>query len=887
MPPSVRPPYLAEWILRHAASPDDARWIAGDLHEELIERATSQSPAAARRWYWSQTIRSILPLLARRIIASPPPPPGIAPRRGDHMWNDLAHDIRFAARLSARSPLITVVIIATLVLGLGATTSVFTVVDAVLIRPLPFPASTRTVQLFGVLRAGTEIPSVAYPDLEELRATSHSIAMLGVGQQVQRTLNYGGEAQRIDGVEVDSEFIRVLDLRAGIGRLFDTDAFAFGGHGEVVLAHGFWMREFAGDRSIVGKTITLDDGPATVVGVLEERAFIYPQLSPDVIQPLRLRPGSLFTRRGVMWATAVARARPGLSTDDVKRDVAAVAHRMEAEYPESNKGIGMHAKPLRDAITGDVGSMLALLTAAVAAVLLIASLNVGNLLLGRAAVRSREFAIRVAIGGSPWRVRRQVLAESFLLAAVGGVLGLALAPLLTSALLALYPGELPRAAEIHVSIRTLFVALAGILAASVLASLPAMRQATGASPGLDLRATAGAGHSGQSRRFGRFVFGAQIAASLALVFVAGLLVRTLREMNRIRPGFESSGLLTFLASPSRERQPSPALYYRELHDALSSIPGVTSVSSAWHIPFGGNWHGDVFSREDKGDRGPANPQTNVNAIEPGFERAVGARIVAGRAFTAADDSAGPPVALVNKTLAATAFAGEDPVGKEIDFNGVRHRRIVGVIDDMKDGSLVDPAPSMLYLPIEQYQQDYARRSRYVVIRTSRDAAALTADVRAAVHSVDASAPITDVRTMDDRLSTAAAAFRFRAALLGGLSALACLLALVGVYGIVADTVNRQRREIGIRLALGMTPTSVQRTVLGSSLRTTAIGAAVGLVASLAIAPSLSSMLYGVAARDVSLLFTATVAVFAAAAAAAFIPARRASQVDPIIALRTD
>jgi predicted permease len=878
---SVRAPHAAEWIVRYVAGPNDARWITADLDEELLERAASGSPAAARRWYWSQTIRSIIPLLARRAAAPTSSP------RGDHMWNDLAQDLRFAARLSARAPLTTLVIIATLVLGLGATTSVFTVVDAVLIRPLPFPASSRTVQLFGVLRAGTEIPSLAYPDLDELRATSHAIELLGMGQQVQITLNYGGEAQRIDGVEVDSGFIRILDLRTGIGRMFDADAFVFGGHREVVLAHGFWMREFGGDRSIVGQTITLDDGPSTVVGVLEERPFVYPQTSPDVIQPLRLKSGSLFTRAGVMWATAVARARPGHSVDDVSRDVAAVAHRLEIEHPETNRGIGMRARPLRDAVVGDVGSMLALLTAAVAAVLLIASLNVGNLLLARADMRAREFAVRVAIGGSPWRVRRQVLAEAFLLTAVGGVLGLALAPLLTQALLALYPGELPRAAEIHVSVHTLLSALAGILVASLLASLPAMRQATSAKPGIDLRATAGAGQSSRSRRFGRFVLGAQIAASLALVFVAGLLVRTLREMNRIHPGFESSHLLTFVASPSSDRQPSPAAYYHQLRGALSSIPGVTSVSSAWHIPFGGNWHGDVFIREDKGDRGPANTQTNVDAIEPGFESAIGARIIAGRAFTTSDDSAGPPVALINRTLALTAFAGDDAIGKEISFNGVQHRRVVGVIDDMKDGSLVDPAPSMLYLPIEQYKQDYARRNRYVILRTSRDPASVTADVRAAVRSVDAGAPITEVRTMEDRLSNAAAAFRFRATLLGGLSALACLLALVGVYGIVADTVNRQRREIGIRLALGMTPSGVQRTVIASSLRTTAIGAAVGLMASLVIGPSLHSMLYGVAARDIMVLFTATIAVFAAAAAAAFIPARRASQVDPIIALRTD
>lgn len=880
--PPVRPPRLAEWIIRSVAPPNDVRWLLQDFAEELGERAASQSSATSRRWYWSQTIRSIVPLLRRRLTTL------ITSHRGEHMWNDLAQDLRFAVRLSARTPLTTIVVIATLVLGLGATTSVFSVVDAVLIRPLPFAASTRTVQLFGVLRDGTDISSTAYPDLLDVRATSHAIERLGIGQQVQTSLEHGGEASRIEAVQIDSDFVRVLDLRAGIGRMFDAESFAMSGPGQVVLSHGFWMREFGGDRSIVGKTITLDGQSSTVIGVLEERPFVYPQVSPDIIQPLRIRPASLFTRRGVMWATAVARARPGLSTEDVSRDVAAIAHRLEIEYPPSNKGIGMHVKPLRDAVVGDIGSMLGLLTAAVACVLLIASLNVGNLLLARATARAREFAVRVAIGGSPWRVRRQVLAEAFLLAALGGALGLALAPLLTRTLLSLYPGELPRAAEIHVGIRALLGALAGILASSILASLPAMRQATSAKPGLDLRATAGAGQSSQSRRFGRFVFGAQIAASLTMVFVAGLLVRSLKETNRIRPGFEPSRLLTFMAAPPRGRETSPQAYYQRLDDALARIPGVTAVATAWHIPFGSNWHGDVFIREDKGDRGPANTQTNVDAIAPGFERTIGARIIAGRALTAADnDALGPPVALINETLATKAFPGEDPVEKEIAFNAVPHRRIVGVIADMKDGSLVDPAPSMLYLPVEQYKQEYARRDRYVIMRSSRDPATLMAEARLVVRAVDESVPLTDVRTMDDRLANAAAAFRFRALLLGGLSTLAWLLAIVGVYGIVAETVSRQTREIGIRLALGMTPGGVQRTVLAASLRTAVIGVVVGLALSVAIAPSLRSMLYGVAARDMSLLIAATLAVFAAAAAAAFIPARRASRVDPIIALRSD
>src|SRR5690348_8225618 len=328
----IRPPRIAEWIIRSVAPPDDVRWLLADLEEELGERAASQS-RACRLWYWSQTIRSIVPLAVRRLTTL------VASHRGEHMWNDLAQDLRFAARLSARAPLTTIVVIATLVLGLGATTSVFSVVDAVLIRPLPFAASTRTVQLFGVLRDGRDIPEIAYPDLLDLRATSHAIEKLGIGQEVQTTLDHDGEASRIDAAQMDSDFVGVLDLRAGIGRMFDAEAFVVGGPNEVVLTHGFWMREFGGDRSIVGKTITLDGQHSTVVGVLEERPFVYPNASPDVIEPLRLQPGSLFTRRGVMWATAVARARSGLSTEDVSRDVSAVAHRLESEYPQMNTGI--------------------------------------------------------------------------------------------------------------------------------------------------------------------------------------------------------------------------------------------------------------------------------------------------------------------------------------------------------------------------------------------------------------------------------------------------------------------------------------------------------------------------------------------------------------------
>jgi predicted permease len=881
MTSKARPPRLAQWIIESVAPSEDAPWILGDLADEMEKHAALSTPAAARRWYWKQAARSVAPLIKRRCVAA------LSVRRGDHMWHDLAQDIRFALRLSARAPLTTFVVVATLVLGLGAMTSVFSVVDAVLVRPLPFAESSRAVQLFALERRRNEDSQISYPDLQEVRFTSRAIDALGFGEQRLVTLDHDGEAQRLQAIAIDSGFVGVLDLRAGIGRMFGSSAYVDGTANEVVLTHGFWLRAFGGDGSIVGKPITIEGKPHTVVGVLEDRSFVFPHASPDVILPMRLRPGAFFTQRGVRWAQVVARARRGVSAEEVSRDVAQIGDRLATEFPNYNKGTSMRAKPLRDAVIGDVGSLLALLSAAVAAVVLIASLNVGNLLLARAATRSREFAIRVAIGGSPWRVRRQVMAEALLLSLIGGLLGLALAPLLTRALLSLYPGELPRAAEIHVSVRTVIAAVIGILITSILASFPAMRRAASARPSLDLRAAAGAGQTPHARRFGRFVFGAQIAASLTLVFVASLLVRTLREMNRIHPGFTSGGLLTFLAAPSPERQPSPAAYYQRLSEALKTIPGVSDVSTMWHVPFGENDHGDVFVREDGSVSGPRDRLSNADAVDPGFDRVMGARVLAGRAFTEADDSVNAPVAMINKTLAATAFAGEDPIGKLISFSGQKHRRIVGVIEDMKDGSLVDAAPGMLYIPVNQYPAAYPKRDRYVIVRTSRDPSAVMIDARATVRRLDASVPLTDVRSMGDRLSTAAAAFRFRAVLLGGLSALACLLALLGVYGIVAEGVNRQTREIGIRLALGMTPAGVQRNVLATSLRTTIVGVVIGLGLSLALASSLRTMLYGVVARDVLSLVLAIVTVTLAATIAAFVPARRASRIDPILALRSD
>ncbi len=451
----IAPPRLASRLLRACAPRADAEWIVRDLEEGMQLLARSRGLRAAKRWYWAQVLRSLPPLVWRRITA----PANGEPTGGDGMWHELRQDFSYAMRLSGRSPLTTAAVVATIILGVGVTTAVFSVVDAVVIRPLPFDGSSRTVQLFGFVRRGAEIPSLAYPDLQDFRARSRSIEALGIGARASATIAVDGEPQRLNLVEIDSGFVRVLGLRAGLGRFFANDEFTVEAPRVIVLANGFWRRAFGANPDVIGKTMALDGAPHVVIGVLPEGGFTYPTTVPDAMIPLRIAAGNGRLRRGAMWAEAIARLRPGVSVDEAQRELSAIAEQIGDEFKDSNEGIGVRVKPLRDAVVGPASRLLALLGAGVAAVLLIACLNVGNLLLARASTRAREFAVRAALGGSRARIRRQVLTESVFLAIIGGAAGAVVAPLLTHAIVAYYPGELPRAAEVGINYRVAAAAL--------------------------------------------------------------------------------------------------------------------------------------------------------------------------------------------------------------------------------------------------------------------------------------------------------------------------------------------------------------------------------------------------------------------------------------------
>ena len=790
-----RPPRIAEWLARRAAPPADADFVANDLREEFDDRVTLVGASAARRWYWTETLHSLVPLVARRWTA--PAPSGAMSRQGDAVMNSIFDDVRYAARLARRTPLASLAVIATMVLGIGSTTAVFSAMNAILLKPLPFPESSRVVRLKGVVRNGLEIESLAYPDLMDFRRMVPDFSDLTLYQRVEQTLQHGSDPQLLHMIQVDDSYPRVFGTRVALGRWLVPSDLALNAPKVALLSHNFWMREFGGDRAIVGTTISLDNESVQVIGVLAPDAYTYPIPFADALTPLIITPNTPMTNRGSMWAGAAARLKSGASVAQARRDLAAAANLISTEYPISNTGISARLIPLHESVVGSVDSMLKLLAAAVAAVLLIGCINVANLILGRAQTRSREFAVRSALGGSPGRVRQQVLTESLVLAVVGGILGVALAPFLTRALVAAYPEMMPRAEEIGVDGRVLFVAALATMTAGALSAVPTARRAGRLDLVHDLREGSRSGWGRGDRRVGRALIVTQVAASLALLFGAGLLLQTFWRLSQVRPGFDVRNTTTFHVFAPVAHYAASARYYDEATDALRSIPGVREVASTTMLPFAGGYFVDTYVQKELGDQGTRNPQSMVAIVSPGYERALGLPVIRGRVFTTADDSASEPVVVINEALAKRYYPATDPVGQVIDWNR-KNWRIVGVVASTYLSNLWEDASPMLYASTRQAP----RRSRYFIVRSDLPSDQVVDAARAALRRIDGTIALTDVSTMERRVDASLGAQRFRAALMASLGGLALVLAVVGIYGVVAQTVTRRTREIGIRMALG-------------------------------------------------------------------------------------
>lgn len=894
-----RPPRLAVWILRGVTRLEDRAFVLSDIGELFEDVVRKRGAAEAHRAYWAETVRSIPSLVVRRVQAavnSANATRELAPSEAP-MWESITQDVSYAWRLTRRKPVAAFVIVATMVAGIGATTAVFSTTNALLLCPLPFRHSDRVVELQGVLRNGRAIDALAYPDLVDFRHGVRDFSALTILSVEQATLQRESGPQLLHAIHVDSNYTSVFGTSFVLGRAFTTEERQPNGPRAIILSHAFWMSAFNGDPNVLGRVLSIDDEPTRVVGVLSADSYTYPRPDAEVMTPLVIQPNTMYDRRGAMWASAAARLAPNATIDQAGHDVSSVAGRIAKEFAAANEGIGAQIRPLHEAVTGDVRPMLELLAGVVAAVLLIACINVANLVLAQARERAREFAVRSALGGTPARVQRQILVEGLLLTLIGGIGGVAVAPWLTRAFVALYPNVLPRASEIAIDVPVLLIASAVTVLAGGLSALPAARRARRVNLADDLRDGSRSGRSAGERRFGGILIVSQVAASVAVLFGAGLLLQTFRGLTRVDPGFRPDGRLTFRLAATPARYSTSAdieRYFANVTIALRAMPGVDAAETTTLLPFGGGYQYDIFVNELIGDQGTNNPAGAVAMVSPGLNRDLGLRLTRGREFTARDDDHSPDVAMVNETLARRMFGGADPVGKVIGWNArpdpkvpghsiIRDWTIVGVVHTARMISLWEDPMPMLYVPAAQA----VRSSRYVVLRSTRPPAELLSESRAVLRAVDPTIPMSDVATMDDRIARSLGEQRFRAVLMATLSGLALVLALIGIHGVVANAVARRTREIGVRIALGQTAFDVASRVVLDALRVAAAGVAIGLVLALLTGRWPAAFLIGVSVHDPGTLTAAAGGMLGVVAAAAAIPARRAARVDPMVALKAE
>jgi len=876
-------------LLKLVTPPAELPYLLDDLSEEFNIRSRTTTHPRATFWLYSQTTRSLGPLAMARLRARRAERATLT--SGDPMLTQLHDDLRYSFRVAARRPWLSLTIIATMALGVGTTTAVFSIVDALLLRPLSFPAPEQLVRLASPVPDAPAAMVVSVPDVTDLQRTSHSIASVGFYDARTVAGQVGAEPERLGAVLAGPGFGETLALRPALGRLFQPDEYLETGPSPVILTHAFWASHFAGHHDAIGQSMTISGKPRTIVGVLPplESAYpagVYPSGDFDIWLPLVIPESSFLRDRVVMQLSAIARLRTGVTLERANTELAAFARGLAIEYPGTNTNRTLQAVPLRDTIVGPVRPMLLLLAAAVGAVLLIACANLGSLLLAHSQSRVREFAVRSAMGAASSRIARQLLVESLALAAMGGIGGIWLANTLVKGLVAVYPTQLPRANEIGLDARVLIVALGATLLAGWLAGMPLARQVRRLDLSRDLREIErGLGSRRRRHVLDGLVVG-QVATSVALLFAAGVLLRTFLDMTAINPGFDARNLLTFDIAISSQRYPTPerqSAFYDALFDSLRTTAGVQDVGWGMFTPLAGGGWGDTFVREGTADAAPNLPAMQVKMVSPGYASALRIPLLAGRPIERTDRTGTPDVALVNAALAARYYAGTSPVGKRITFQK-RTLEIVGVIGDIRSQSLWTPPSPELYVPIEQW----GWRGGTVFLRTTAELHSAEASVRKIVRSLDPLIPTLNVRPFNERVRRSMAPERFRAILVGTLASLALLLSVLGIYGLVAWVVGRRTREIGIRMALGEAASRVRVHILADALRLGGLGILLGAVLAYGSAHYLRAFVAGsVRARDPLMLAATMLILLLVTAAAAWLPARRASRVDPLLAIRAE
>jgi putative ABC transport system permease protein len=814
----------------------------------------------------------------------------------DKFW----HDLRYARRTLFRTPAFTVIAVATLALGIGATTVMFAVVDAVLLRPLPYKDADRLVFLTESYQRHPGM-SLSVPNLLDWRAQNRVFSSIGAIQPSPMTLTGNGTPQQLEGRYVTYDFLRTLGIAPALGRDFAADDDRAGAPRTLILSFGAWQRLFAADEHVVGRAVTVDQQPYTVIGVLP-RGFVYGNSAIDVLAPIGLQFTETWTKQRASHAGiyAVARLKDGVTLEQAKADMDGIAERLQQQYPATNRDDWASVRMLRAYAVRNVRDALLMLMGAVGFLLLIACANVANLLLARAAGRRKEVAIRAALGASRWRLITQLLTESVLLGCCGGATGVLIALWGTRALVGATVDALPRFAQIALDIRVLaFTFAVSILTGVIFGLAPALQSSFTRSSETLKEGERGSSDAGSHRLRSALVV-AELSLSLALLLGTGLLVRSFVRVLQVNAGFDTHNVLSATMRLSEVNYKDPAkaeAYYRDVMQRVQAIPGVLSASAITPLPLSGNEWDTSYWIEGGPEPEPGKfPSTEIGFFDPEYLKTMEIPLLAGRTFTAADNLTSLPVIVVNDEFVKKHWPNDNPIGKRMKLSvgpggktaeGTESpwRTVVGVIGTVKQYGLDSPVVPQVYFPYAQPDGNAAMSFRYLVVRTAGDPLALSETLRKTVAGADPDQAISNVESMDQYLGETLASRKLVMGLLAAFAGLAMLLAGIGIYGVISYTVAQRTREIGIRMALGARREQVLGLILRGAGIVISASIVIGTVLALALGRSLKAFLYGVPATDagvfsVVILFLALIALLAS-----YLPARRATKVDPMIALR--
>src|SRR5690348_2497935 len=810
--------------------------------------------------------------------------------------NTLVQDIRYALRVLSKSPAFAAIAILTLAIGIGANTALFSVVNGVLLNPLPYPHPEQLVAVYAD-SPETSQGYVTYLNFLDWQRMNHTFSSMTMYRNQDYNFSTSGPSERVSGFMISADFFQTLGVPPVIGRLFHASDDHIGAAPVVILGGGFWKRHFASSPSVLGQAITLNSVAYTIVGVIPANFTFYgPQR--DVYTPLgQLNDASFLDRRIDLSAHSAGRLKPGVTLAQAQSDMDAVARSLAKTYPDADKNVGITLTSMKQDLVGNIQPLLLVLLGAVGFLLLIACANIANLLLARFMSRSREFAICSALGASPAGVIRQLLTESGMLAGIGGALGLLLAFWGVKASLGFLPGTLPRANDVSLDSRVLLFTLAISLFAGILFGLaPALK--TSRVNLQEVLNESGRGSSGARHRLHGIFVAAEVALALVLLVGAGLMLRSLAALWRVNPGFNPAHPITFnppMPANSKTTSAETRARLRAFDAKMRAIPGVEAVSVTLGSRPMIHLSTDLFWIQ--GHPKPATSQDMSPAafylVESGFQKAMGITLERGRFITDSDNENAPVVIDIDDVFARTYFPHQDPIGQRVNFStfGVQ-AQIVGIVGHVKQWGLgndpknaLEPQYDYPYMQVPEKLMPLLADVAAVVIRTKGDPSAVMPAVRKAVAEQDPREVVYSVQTLDEVVSNSFAARRLSMILLGIFAALALLLACVGIYGVVSYLVGQRTHEIGVRIALGAQREDILRLILGHGAKMALAGIIIGAAAALALTRLMASQLFGVSPRDPFTFVTVAALLLIVALAACYIPARRAMKVDPMVALR--